>query len=669
MRVTERRGFRDRVASLATLNLKLVVSFLVLGLLPAVAVGLYSYGLSASQLEEAAAHRLEDAAITDGDIIDRNLFERYGDVQAFAANPLAQGSFADRQRIVDFLTVNYGIYDLMLIVDLDGRVQVANSVDGAGQQIDSQMLARVDVSGEEWFQVVASGETPPGGTYYTDVHRSDLVEQVYGEQRLTLPFTAPIYDQRGRMVAIWHNETSFERVVGDVMAQRRQAFADQEIVSIETKVLRRDGLVIYAEDSTTIFDLNLVDAGVEAAEGATGPTGLPGFTIEPNEHTGVEQINGYAVADGALGFEGYQWGVLVRQDASEAAAPAETLRRSLWLIAAGVAVVIVVSGVALARSLSAPLKRNARDLRKVADGDLRQRFDATTQDEVGQMGSAFNTALDAIGTTLSQVDGRVSDLAASSGHLDDVSQEMSSSSVQAASQVSQVAAGAEEIAANSASVAAAIEQVNLSIQEIAVTTNNAAGLAEQAVDKSTHTSAQMSELNDSATDIGDVVATITGIAEQTNLLALNATIEAARAGESGKGFAVVANEVKNLSAQTAAATDEIQTKVETIQSQTTGAVRAISEINELIDAISDAAITIAGAVEEQSVTTVGIGSNIQSVSQETGDISSRIAEMAYAVDSTNGGSNQTLEAASQLASIADELADLLGKFQLPSDHS
>ena len=67
--------------------------------------------------------------------------------------------------------------------------------------------------------------------------------------------------------------------------------------------------------------------------------------------------------------------------------------------------------------------------------------------------------------------------------------------------------------------------------------------------------------------IGATVGAIRRVADQTNLLALNAAVEAARAGESGRGFAVVAGEVRQLAANSKAATDDISQTIPAIQAE------------------------------------------------------------------------------------------------------
>ncbi|MEZ5718258.1 MAG: methyl-accepting chemotaxis protein [Burkholderiaceae bacterium] len=77
----------------------------------------------------------------------------------------------------------------------------------------------------------------------------------------------------------------------------------------------------------------------------------------------------------------------------------------------------------------------------------------------------------------------------------------------------------------------------------------------------------MTALGRQTQGIGATVGAIRRVADQTNLLALNAAVEAARAGESGRGFAVVAGEVRQLAANSKAATDDISQTIAAIQTE------------------------------------------------------------------------------------------------------
>jgi hypothetical protein len=111
-------------------------------------------------------------------------------------------------------------------------------------------------------------------------------------------------------------------------------------------------------------------------------------------------------------------------------------------------------------------------------------------------------------------------------------------------------------------VAAACEELNSTSSEISKQAHESERISQDAVKVVAQAEQAVQQLSEATRKVDSIVMLINKIAGQTNLLALNATIEAARAGDAGRGFAVVATEVKDLSRNTATATDKISQQVE-----------------------------------------------------------------------------------------------------------
>ncbi|MBX2820043.1 MAG: PAS domain S-box protein [Rhodothermaceae bacterium] len=298
-----------------------------------------------------------------------------------------------------------------------------------------------------------------------------------------------------------------------------------------------------------------------------------------------------------------------------------------------------------------------------AQGDLTRELSVAGDDPIGQMGGALRGFFSKLKEIIGSIDENAQHLSAAADEMAALSDNMGESAGETSSQATTVASSAEEVSSNIQTVAAGAEEMSASIKEVATNAGEAARVAAEAVDAAEKTNITVTKLGESSAEIGNVIKVITSIAQQTNLLALNATIEAARAGEAGKGFAVVANEVKELAKQTAQATEEISQKIEAIQTDTKGAVDAISKIGSIIGQINDIQGTIAAAVEEQTSTTTEIARNVHEAAKGSSEIAENISHVAMAADNTSTGAKESKTATEELAKMSQSLRGIVAMFQ------
>ena len=299
-------------------------------------------------------------------------------------------------------------------------------------------------------------------------------------------------------------------------------------------------------------------------------------------------------------------------------------------------------------------KENAEKVREMEAQTSRSREQSEAEKRQAMQAMA-RTFEETVGSVIGQV-------ADSTRRVEEVARALAVSAEHAQQRSAVVTSATAEASSNVQTVASAAEELNSSIDEISQQVATSSARAAEAVSEAQRTNDQVRSLSEAAQKIGDVVELINTIAGQTNLLALNATIEAARAGEAGRGFAVVAAEVKTLAEQTAKATEEISGQIAAIQGATDGAVAAIGGIGSRINELSEIAAAVAAAVEEQGAATREIARNIQLAARGTEDVSENTAEVSRAAGETGSAADQMLRAACDLGQGADRLSSEVAEF-------
>ncbi len=684
---------------LTRLNLraKLVVLFLLVGLLPLAAIGTYASVKYRDGLRETVLRRNMAFAELLQYQVQRTFAERAAHALQLARSEEFWGSMmllrsvgykdtsARWQERLNQVLRPAGLivcstldYDSVFLTTPTGLCVYSNTEAAIGR----------DLSVRDYVQGALSGELTFSSMFYSDIIDDTCVA-----------FAIPLreHGDSGEIVG-----TLGLVMRGTDIARALKIGLGETAESLEAYLVAQDGTLLtnpakgeYRENSALRKKIQTHATSTLSAPIERADLGFRAQAEYPN-YVGDEVLGTLSVV--MLGSK--PAGLVIEIESGEAMAPVRAMSGTLLASGGMLAIALLLASSALAASITKPILATANLLKGIAEGDadLSKRLPVNSQDEIGQMAQSFNTFVEHLQQMLQRLEESFRQVAKSADELTAITNEVAEGThgiAQAASQVSsgavsQVSALAEARNAVSASQRAisqvaqgarqqleSVEQVSGLAQEAADSASRAAqdaeGVAESAQDAgSTATEGakvvgeaiegierisqsvksaegRIKELGALTNQIDAITQEITGIAEQTNLLALNAAIEAARAGDHGRGFAVVASEVRSLAERAGRSAREITGIVRSIQARAQDAVVSMEHATEEAESGADQARKASKALSDVLAFAKRGAEGVQSVTVAI----RKVAELT-------GGVMQTVQAVSQIArensSAASEMA-------------
>ena len=660
--------------------------FLAVGIMPALSVGVLTW-MATAKLSDAVGAQLRATSEVLGEKVDRNLFERYGDVQAFAVNSVLEdknawykpdGAIVDAMNSYSSL---YGFYDLLVLVDTSGKVVAVNNKSPTGKPIDTAFIYGQNFADTSWFKDAMGGKFLSSqtltGTVVEDAYQDALIAKVYGPERLTLGFSAPVRDKSGAVVGVWKNFADFslvkDMVNGTVKSMVDQGMNDAGITLVNAA--SRPLITKTGEQAAAVAVREPAPAGSVMALAAAGQHGWQA------EGAGEQKrLSGFVRSTGALGYPGLGWSIISSVPYTQAQAQATMIRQRVMIVTTVCTGAVGLVGWLFARSQIKPITALRDRVQEIADGDgdLTRRVEVNSSDELGELGRNFNRFADKIHKTMVNVSAATREVAAAATEI--------------AASAEEMAAGLQRQEQQTTRVSAAVEEMSASVQEVAHKGQAARAAADESqgdavqggqvvdqtvteikaiADEVTRSAAAVASLGQKSEQIGQIIEVINDIAEQTNLLALNAAIEAARAGEHGRGFAVVADEVRKLAERTTKATEEVAGSIKEIQADTRTAVQQIESGSARVAKGVDLANSAGNALGRITHSSQGLSGMVQSIAAAAEQQSATSAEIARSVEEINAvtresaqGADQAAKAATMLSQQGERLQALVSVFRL-----
>ncbi|QNQ99957.1 MULTISPECIES: methyl-accepting chemotaxis protein [Pseudomonas] len=315
---------------------------------------------------------------------------------------------------------------------------------------------------------------------------------------------------------------------------------------------------------------------------------------------------------------------------------------------------------------------------KAAAGDLTGRTAVSGDDAIGQLARGLSKMIEDLRGMLAkvqragiQVTSSTTEIAASSRQQEATSIEQAQTSVEVLSTTREIAANANALVRTMEEAVQVADETTEGAEQARSSLASMDGTMQRMVAATDSINAKLAALSEKSSHINKVLTTITKVADQTNLLSLNAAIEAEKAGEAGRGFSVVATEIRRLSDQTTAATDDIEQMLKDMNSAVSASVMGMDkfseEIRRSVQEVASVSDQLAGVIEDVQKLPARFDivlEGMQSQAVGAGQIAETITQLNDSTQQTTEALKATSEAVQYLQQAAQDLQSSVATFSV-----
>lgn len=585
-------------------------------------------------LERVDQDILKLAASSIIDKLDRNLFERYGDVQAYALSDPARSG--DAKRITafmnDMMPTYAPIYDMMIMVNAHGKVIAANTVNKAGNSLNTSSVIGKDFSETTWFKKNISGEIKAGVSYVEDLHIDSDTANIVGSDGSIMAFSTPVRNAGGKIVGVWRNYVSWKDVVGAMLDEESKKLNEVDFPTVLPYLISSSGLLLFSTENKQGV---LKETFLSAQELATASKPTSRTTSVSGAIFSGEVWEAMVASKGYSSYPGIGWRMAVQVPSAD-----PDIDRAVLIggISFGILMLVVLAGYVFVSSVTTRLSKINEQLVGSANGAM----SATI---------SIKSAADSLASAVGEQAAAVQETAASMEQMNAMVRKSADNAEHSrrSALTSQEAVGRGRTAVQS--MLGAMDEINSSNSE----------LAKQVEDSNR----KLVEVTKVIGEIGAKTKVINEIVFQTKLLSFNASVEAARAGEHGKGFAVVAEEVGNLAQMSGSAAKEISDLLETsthrvndIVTETKTRVESAMHAGRTkVETGVNLARQCDAALEEVVKSVSEVGVMVSEISTATAETSTGLSEISRAIHQIDQATNSNASASNTTADEGKKAED------------